>query len=176
MTLPKEPARLPHFPVRIDREKWEVAKNRCPPRVQSAFKEVKIRESTVDLSTTVIIEPSDAKFYSQAVLAPPDWRFCIDYRALNDASDFQSRPLPNTSHMFDRIGTKKAKFFGIIDLTQGFHQIALSPGAGRSSAFITYNGVRQYTRLSFGMKGGPSWFNNTWPVQSLKTICATFVN
>ena len=87
---------------------------------------MKIRESTDDLSTAGIIETSDAEFYSQAVLAPkphtipPDWRFCIDYRASNDASDFQSWPLPNTSHMFDRIGTKKAKFFGIIDLTKGF--------------------------------------------------------
>ena len=70
---------------------------------------MKIGESTDDLSTTGIIEPSDAKFYSQVVLAqkphtdPPDSRFCIDYRALNDASDFQSWPLPNTSHTFDRI-------------------------------------------------------------------------
>ena len=102
--------------MRIDREKWEVAKNRRPPRVQSAFKEVKIRESTDDLSTTGIIEPSDDEFYSQAVLAPkphtipPDWRFSIDYRALNDASDFQSWPLPNTSLMFDRIGTKMPSF------------------------------------------------------------------
>ena len=60
--------------------------------------------------------------------------------------------------MFDRLGTKKAKFSGIIDLTQGFHQIALSPEARRASAFITFSCVRHYTRLPFGMKGGPSWF------------------
>ena len=115
--------------MKINREIKEVAKNRRPPRVQSAYEEVKIRESD-DFSTTGIILPSDAEFYSQAVLAPkphtnpPDWRFCIDFRALNDASDFQSWPLLNTSNMFDRIGTKKARFFGIIELTQGFHQIA----------------------------------------------------
>ena len=62
MTLPREPANLPPFPVTINREKWEVAKNRRLPRVQSAFKEVKIRESTDDLSSTGIIEPSDAEF------------------------------------------------------------------------------------------------------------------
>ena len=64
MTLPREPAKLPPFPVIINREKWEVAKNRRPPRVQSAFKEVKIRESTDDLSTTGIIELSDAEYLS----------------------------------------------------------------------------------------------------------------
>ena len=61
MTLPREPARLTPFPVKTNREKWEVAKNRRPPRVQSAFKEVKIMEATDDLSTTGIIEPSDAE-------------------------------------------------------------------------------------------------------------------
>ena len=69
MTLPKEPAKLQPFPLKINREKWEVAKNRRPPRAQSAFKEVKIRGETDDLSTTGIIEPLDAEHYSQAVLA-----------------------------------------------------------------------------------------------------------
>ena len=61
--------------------------------------------------------------------------------ALNDESNFQSWPLSNTSH----IGTKIAKFFGIIDLTQGFHHISL-----------TFDAI--YTQRPFGMKGGPSWF------------------
>ena len=105
---------------------------------------------------------------------------CIDYGTLNDASDFQSWPLPNTSLMFDRVGTKKARFFGIIDLTQGFHQIALSQLRKRASAFITYNGVRQYTRLPFGMKEGPSWFEQHLARTVLKDylydICEPYID
>ena len=82
--------------------------------------------------------------------------------------------------MFYRIGTKKAKFFCIIDLTQGFQQIALSPEAKRASAFITYNGVRQYTRLPFGMKGGPSWFQQHIACTVLKdylyNICELYID
>ena len=128
----------------------EIAENRHPSRVQFAFIEVKIREATNDLSTTGIIKPSDAEHYCQVILVlKPD-------TTPSDASGIQSWPLPNTSNMFDRIGTKKARVFSIINSTQGFHQIALTPEAKRASAFITYNNVRQYSRLLFGMKGGPS--------------------
>ena len=74
----------------------------------------------------------------------------------------------------------KARFSGIIDLTQGFHQIALSPAAKRASAFITYNGVRKYTRLPFGMKGGPSWFQQHLARTVLKDylydICERYID
>ena len=99
MTLPKESARLPPFPVKIDKEKWDVATNRGFSQVQFAFKEVKISEATDDLSNTGIVEPSDAKHYRQVVLAPKpkttslDWRFCIDHREIYAA-------LPNKSHIF----------------------------------------------------------------------------
>ena len=73
MTLPKKPARLPPFSVKISREKWEVAKNRCPPHVQSAFEEVNIREATDVLSTTGIIEPSDAERYSPETSYNSPW-------------------------------------------------------------------------------------------------------
>ena len=82
--------------------------------------------------------------------------------------------------MFDRIGTKRAKLLGIIDLTQGFYQIALSPEVRRAPAFITYNGVRQYTRLPFGIKGGPSWFQqhiaHTVLKDYLYDICELYID
>jgi len=89
--------------------------------------------------------------------ALPIW-FCQDFRNLNDESEFQSWPLPNTSHMFDRIGAKKPKFFGVLDLTQGFHQIALTPESRKLTAFITHSGLHEYTRLPFGLKGAPPYF------------------
>ena len=49
-------------------------------------------------------------------------------------------------------GTKKAKFFGIVDLTQRFHQIALTIDAKRA----------------FGMKGGFSWFQQNLAQTVLK--------
>ena len=73
--------------------------------------------------------------------------------------------------MFDRIGTTKSRYFGIIDLTQELK---------RASTFITYNDVRQYTRLPFGMKGGPSWFQQHLARTVLKDylydICELYID
>jgi hypothetical protein len=60
--------------------------------------------------------------------------------------------------MFDRIGTKKAKYFAVIDLTQGFHQIALSEATRALTAYITHAGLYEYTRVPFGLKGVPQYF------------------
>ena len=90
-------------------------KNKQPPSVQSQFKNNKIKDAVTKLSKSEVVEPSTAEYYSHAVLSPKphtnkqEWRFDLDYRALNDESDFQSWPLPNTSPMFDRISSKKAK-------------------------------------------------------------------
>ena len=50
------------------------------------------------------------------------FRMCVDYRALNDCTADVSRPIPN---MLRRIGSQKPKIFGIMDLTQGYHQAPL---------------------------------------------------
>jgi hypothetical protein len=164
MTLPAEPARLPPFDIKINKAGWEQPKNRMPPRVQSQLKNTKIREFTKDLIDSGIVQPSSAEYYAQAVLQPKphtnkqEWRLCFDYRNLNDESEFQSWPLPNTSHMFERIGAKKPKFFGVLDLTQGFHQIAMSDASRKLTAFIVHSGLYEYTRVPFGLKGAPPYF------------------
>ena len=74
-----------------------------------------------------IIEPSDATAYSQVLLAPKphtdskQWRMCIDYRHLNALTKAESW------HMFERIDDKLAKFFAVMDFTQGFHQVEVHP-------------------------------------------------
>jgi len=164
MTLPEKPAKLPPFHIKVNYDKWEDPKNRLPPRVQSQFKNSKIHELTTELLNNGVVQHSQAEYYSQAVLAPKphtnkkEWRFCQDFRNLNDETEFQSFPLPNTSHMFDRIGSRKPKFFGVLDLTQGFHQIALTKESRRLTAFITYSGLYEYTRVPFGLKGAPPYF------------------
>ena len=63
--------------------------------------------------------------------------------------------------MFDRTGAKGATLFGVIDLTQGFRQIAMSKESRKLTGFITYGGLYQYTRLPFELKEGPSDFQHT---------------
>ena len=60
--------------------------------------------------------------------------------------------------MFRRIGSQKPKIFGIIDLIQGYHQAPLTFATRAYITFITFSGVYHFTRLPFGPKRAPSYF------------------
>ena len=85
-------------------------------------------------------------------------RFCIDYRFLNGLTSSLSWPLPNIKHMFERLGAQKAKYFAVMDFTQGFHQIAMDKASAVLTAFITFCGIYQFTRVPFGPKNAPSYY------------------
>ena len=104
---------------------------------------------------------SEASYYSQVILAAkPDgsYRFCIDYRHLNDATESASWPIPNIKQMLTRLGSQKADAFGVIDLTAGYHQAPLTLSTRVYTAFITFMGIYHFTRQPFGPKRAPSCF------------------
>ena len=108
-----------------------------------------------------IVEKSQSPHYSQILMVPkPDgsYRMCVDYRALNDCTADASWPIPNIAEMFRRIGNQIPKIFGIMDLTQGYHQAPLNLATRAYTSFITFSGVYQFTRLPFGPERGPSCF------------------
>ena len=85
---------------------------------------------------------------------PTQWRMCIDYRHLNALTEAESWPLPNTEHRFERHGAKRAKFFAVMDFTQGFHQVEVYPLFRFLTAFITfssyaYSSVRRTHQVTF---------------------------
>jgi hypothetical protein len=57
------------------------------------------------------------------MVAKPDGsrRMCIDFRNLNECAEDASFPVPQVQQMFSRIGTRKPKLFGTMDLTQGYY-------------------------------------------------------
>jgi hypothetical protein len=76
-TLPSEPASIPPFKLNVDKEKWEQFSNRGPPRVQNPAKEAEIRKQVDELLRKKVIEPSEASYYSQVILASKlkdEWR------------------------------------------------------------------------------------------------------
>ena len=80
------------------------------------------------------------------------FRMCVDYRVSNDCTADTSWPIPNIAEMFRRIGSQKPKIFGIMDLTQGYHQAPLIFASRAYTSLITFSGVYQFTRLPFGLK------------------------
>jgi hypothetical protein len=54
-------------------------------------------------------------------------RLVLDYRALNECVGHMNWPLPNISHMIERIGALKPKKFAKFDMTKGYWQLGLAP-------------------------------------------------
>ncbi len=160
-TLSKEPANIPPFDLNVDTAKWSRPANRGPPRVQTPLKQLEIFKQVDELLQQGIIVESQATYYSQVILASkPDnkWRFCIDYRSLNDCTESASWPIPNIKEMFTRLGNTGSDTFGVMDLTSGYHQAPVSLSTQIFTAFITFCGIYQFTRSPFGPKRAPSYF------------------
>jgi hypothetical protein len=156
-----EPADLPAMEIKVDWDKWKTSKHRGPPRVQSTAKQNETLRQVNDMLESNVVQASQAAEYSHPLLTPkPDnsWRFCLDYRFLNDCCECAGWPIPNISLMLHRIGEHKSKIFGIMDLTKGYYQAPLSASSRILTAFITFMGVFEWLRVPMGIKGAPSYF------------------
>ncbi len=105
---------MPPMDIIVDESKWQRKENRLPPRVQSITKQDEIHRQTTDLILNKVLEPTQEAYYSQVLLTPKPngkWRFCIDFRRLNLATEELSWPLPNIPHLLRRIGGQKTKIF-----------------------------------------------------------------
>ena len=120
--MPAAPAKIPEFNLTVKDNEWRVARNRAPSRAQNPKKQAALFATIETLLRQGIIRKSTSPHYSQVLLVPkPDstFRMCVDYRALNDCTPDASWPIPNIAEMLRRIGSRKPKNFGIMDLTQG---------------------------------------------------------
>lgn len=119
-------------------------------------------------------------FYSQVLLASRKildatgtqvvkTRFCIDYRLLNLITLAYYWPLPLIDDILRRLSGNSV--FSTLDLTMGFNQVRLTERAQELTTFITSRGLYQYTRVPFGLKGGPSYFQRMLQDVVLKDLC-----
>ena len=129
-----------------------------PYRVSPMKKEV-IRKEIDYMLENNIIEPSQSAWSSPVLLvSKPDgsFRFCTDYRKLNLVTKTDSYPIPRLDDYIDKIG--KAKYITKFDLLKGYWQGPLTTRAKEMSAFVTPDGLYQYTVMPFGMKNSAATF------------------
>ena len=84
------------------------------------------------------------------------YRFCIDYRRLNDVTKKDAFPIPDVKDALDSL--RGAKYFATIDLLSGYWQLGMTDRAKERSAFCTRRGLFQFTRMPFGLSNAPSSF------------------
>lgn len=110
-----------------------------------------------------LIEPSTSNFNSPLILVPkksldgkPKFRMCVDYRMLNRKLIPDRFPLPRIEDIFDNLGSK---YFSVLDLQSGFHQIPLTKDARKYTAFSTNTAMYQWRVLPFGLSIAPASFS-----------------
>lgn len=106
---------------------------------------LEISNQTRILRENDLIEPSASSYNSAVILVPKKgksgekkWRMCIDYRVVNKKLIPDRFPLPRIDEIIDRLG--KSRYFSIIDLKSGFHQVPLHPDFRDITTFSTDEG------------------------------------
>ena len=72
--------------------------------------------------------------------------------------------------MLQRISSQKPTIFGTVDFAQAYHQAALTRATKKYTSFILYSGVYQFTRLPFGLKQAPSYFQEMTATELSNTL------
>jgi len=111
-----------------------------------------------------IIRPSRSPYNAPVWVVPKKtdasgkkkYRLVIDYRKLNLVTIPDRYPMPEIGEIIAQLGNNK--FFTVLDLKSGFHQIPLKRQDIEKTAFAVNGGKYEFTRLPFGLKNSPSIF------------------
>lgn len=126
------------------------------------------------------IEHSDAQFASPVLFVKKPgggWRFCVDYRKLNEFTKKDRYPLPLIEETLARL--QRAKVFTKLDIRQAFYRIRMSPEAEDLTTFRTRFGSYKYKVLPFGLCNGPASFQryiNKVLFEYLDVFCTAYVD
>lgn len=122
-----------------------------------------INEQTQKLLKNDLIEMCTSNYNSPLIVVPKkstdgkrQWRMCVDFRALNRKLIPDKFPLPRIDEVLDGLGN--AKYFSVVDLYSGYHQIPITEHSRKYTAFTADAGHFQWKVLPFGLNIAPASF------------------
>lgn len=113
----------------------------------------------LDWAKRGIIRPTSSPNPHNTLLvekANGSFRWCIDYRPVNSATEEFEWPLPRIQDLRFRLG--RSRWFFRIDLKDAFFRLRVEQSDGASLAFNTPWGVHTINRMAFGLKNAPAYF------------------
>eukprot|EP01133_Synstelium_polycarpum_P015397 gene15397-18261_t len=121
--------------------------------------QAEIRRQLELLQINNFVRPSKSPYGAPVLLSKKKdgaWRFCIDYRMLNQDTVKDRFPLPNANVLIEKVG--RAKVLSKVDCWSGFHQIRIVPGDESKTAFRVDDGIYEWNVLPFGLCNSPPTF------------------
>ncbi|GJW25094.1 reverse transcriptase domain-containing protein [Tanacetum coccineum] len=85
-----------------------------------------------------------------------EWRVCIDYRKLNEATRKDHFPLPFMDQMLERLAGNE--YYCLLDGFLGYFQIPIDPNDQEKTTFTCPYGTFAYRRMPFGLCNAPGMF------------------
>ena len=131
----------------------------CRPRQFSEAQQRVIKEEVEKMLADGVIRPSTSPYAQEVVLVlkkTGDWRFCIDYRALNKQTIKDKYPLPRISDLIHAV--KQSRYFVALDLRAGYWQIPMEESSIKYTAFRCFLGLYEFLLMPFGLTNAPATF------------------
>ena len=101
------------------------------------------------------------------------FRFCVDYRKLNEVTERDEYPLPLINDIFDSM--TGAKWFTTLDCKSGYWQMKVAEKDQPKTAYITQEGLYEFTVMPFGLSNAPASFQRMMD-RVFKNYKGKFVN